>query len=231
MSSLTEEFSVKMHRRLRTIIGSIAAAMLVSVSPSGVSASDYWQCVPFARLMSGIQIFGDAHTWWQQAAGKYQTGFTPKAGAVLCFKPTGRMRLGHVAVVSQVLTDRIIQITHANWSIIEGARGHVEQNVTVIDVSPAGDWSEVKVWYDPSRDLGSTTYPTFGFIYQDAAASKFAVAQNVAVSMAQNAANQMVAAVRPGASPLQMLGQVADSTDRIAALIAQAAGQGAPEKH
>ena len=220
-----------MHRRLRTIIGSIAAAMLVSVSPSGVSASDYWQCVPFARLMSGIQIFGDAHTWWQQAAGKYQTGFTPKAGAVLCFKPTGRMRLGHVAVVSQVLTDRIIQITHANWSIIEGARGHVEQNVTVIDVSPAGDWSEVKVWYDPSRDLGSTTYPTFGFIYQDAAASKFAVAQNVAVSMAQNAANQMVAAVRPGASPLQMLGQVADSTDRIAALIAQAAGQGAPEKH
>ena len=228
---MTEEFSVKMHRRLRTIIGSIAAAMLVSVSPSGVSASDYWQCVPFARLMSGIQIFGDAHTWWQQAAGKYQTGFTPKAGAVLCFKPTGRMRLGHVAVVSQVLTDRIIQITHANWSIIEGARGHVEQNVTVIDVSPAGDWSEVKVWYDPSRDLGSTTYPTFGFIYQDAAFSKFAVAQNVAVSMAQNAANQMVAAVRPGASPLQMLGQVADSTDRIAALIAQAAGQGAPEKH
>ena len=228
---MTEEFSVKMHRRLRTIIGSIAAALLVSVSPSGVSASDYWQCVPFARLMSGIQIFGDAHTWWQQAAGKYQTGFTPKAGAVLCFKPTGRMRLGHVAVVSQVLTDRIIQITHANWSIIEGARGHVEQNVTVIDVSPAGDWSEVKVWYDPSRDLGSTTYPTFGFIYQDAAASKFAVAQNVAVSMAQNAANQMVAVVRPGASPLQMLGQVADSTDRIAALIAQAAGQGAPEKH
>ena len=101
----------------------------------------------------------------------------------------------------------------------------------MIDVSPAGDWSEVKVWYDPSRDLGSTTYPTFGFIYQDATASKFAVAQNVAVSMAQNAANQMVAAVRPGASPLQMLGQVADSTDRIAALIAQAAGQSAPEKH
>ena len=122
--------------------------------------------------MSGIQIFGDAHTWWQQAAGRYQTGFTPKAGAVLCFKPTGRMRLGHVAVVSQVLTDRIIQITHANWSIIEGARGQVEQDVTVIDVSPAGDWSEVKVWYDPSRGLGSTVYPTYGFIYQDAAASQ-----------------------------------------------------------
>jgi surface antigen len=190
--------------------------------------------VPFARLVSGIQIFGDAHTWWQQAAGRYATGFTPKAGAVLCFKPTGRMRLGHVAVVSQVLTDRIIQISHANWSIIEGERGQVEQNVTVIDVSPAGDWSQVKVWYDPSRDLGATVYPTYGFIYQDAyaaAASQFAAAQNAAVSMAQNAANQVVAAVRPGASPLQMLGQAADSTDRIAALIQLATGQGAPSNH
>jgi surface antigen len=219
-----------MHERTRTILGSVSVALLVWLSPLGASAESYWQCVPFARLMSGIQIFGDAHTWWQQAAGRYQTGFTPKAGAVLCFKPTGRMRLGHVAVVSQVLTDRIIQITHANWSIIEGSRGQVEQDVTVIDVSPAGDWSEVKVWYDPSRGLGTTVYPTYGFIYQDAAASRFAVAQNVAVQMAQNAANQVVAAVRPGASALQMLGQVADSTDRIAALIQLATGQNADEK-
>ena len=211
-------------------MGSVAAALVLCISPGGASAESYWQCVPFARLMSGIQIFGDAHTWWQQAAGRYQTGFTPKAGAVLCFKPTGHMRLGHVAVVSQVLTDRIIQITHANWSIIDGARGQVEQNVTVIDVSPGGDWSQVKVWYDPSRNLGATTYPTYGFIYQDAAASRFAVAQETAVAMAQNAANRVVAAVRPGASPLQMLGQVADSTDRIAALIQLATGQGGSDK-
>ena len=57
----------------------------VAFAPVGALAEDYWQCVPFARLMSGIQIFGDAHTWWQQAAGRYQTGFTPKGrgGAVL----------------------------------------------------------------------------------------------------------------------------------------------------
>jgi surface antigen len=214
---------------MRAFIGSLSAAVLMVATPIAASAESYWECVPFARLMSGIQIFGDAHTWWQQAAGHYQTGFTPKAGAVLCFKPTGKMRLGHVAVVSQVLTDRIIQITHANWSIIEGTRGQVEQNVTVIDVSPEGDWSQVKVWYDPTRGLGTTVYPTYGFIYQDAAATKFAVAQDVAVQMAQNAANQAVAAVRPGASPLQMLGQVADSTDKIAALIQQAMGQ-SPDK-
>jgi len=222
-----------MPQRMRTVIGSLAAAMFVCLSPAAASAEDYWQCVPFARLMSGIQIFGDAHTWWQQAAGRYQTGFTPKAGAVLCFKPTGRMRLGHVAVVSQVLTDRVIQITHANWSIIEGTRGQVEQNVTVIDVSPGGDWSQVKVWYDPARDLGTTVYPTYGFIYQDAyaaAGAKFAAARHAAVAMAQNAANQVVAAVRPGAAPLQMLGQAADSTDRIAALIQLATGQAPVEK-
>ena len=78
------------------------------------------------------------------------------AGAVLVFKPYGAMNHGHVAVVSQVLTDRIIQVTHANWSPISGRRGQVEKDVTVVDVSDKGDWSQVKVWYDPSGDLGRT---------------------------------------------------------------------------
>jgi len=205
-------------------------AAVVALAPGGAFAEDYWQCVPFARLMSGIQIFGDAWTWWTQAAGRYQTGFTPKLGAVLCFKPTGRMRLGHVAVVSQVLTDRVIQITHANWSLIDGDRGHVEQNVTVVDVSPNGDWSQVKVWNDPSRDLGATVYPTYGFIYQDpvsAAAAQLAAAKNAAIAVAKSAASQVAAAVRPGATPLAVLDQAADSTDRIAALIQAATGGGA----
>jgi surface antigen len=217
-----------MTKRTRTLWGSIAAAAMISLLPvSGAVADGYWQCVPFARLMSGIQIFGDARTWWSQAVGKYDTGFVPKTGAVLCFKPTGRMTLGHVAFVSQVLTDRVIQVTHANWSIIEGDRGQIEQDVTVVDVSPAGDWSQVKVWYDPIRDLGTTVYPTNGFIYQNAQASKIAVAtskialaQNAAVSLAKSAANQVAASVR--ASPLDIITQASDSTDRIAALIAAA---------
>jgi len=203
-------------------------AVVVLLAPGGAFADDYWQCVPFARLMSGIQIFGDAWTWWSQAAGRYATGYVPKTGAVLCFRPNGKMRLGHVAVVSQVLTDRVIQITHANWSLIDGDRGHVERNVTVVDVSPRGDWSLVKVWNDPSRNLGSTTYPTYGFIYQDpaaAATAKIAAAKDAAIAMAQSAASQVVDAVRPGSAPMQMLNQAADSTDRIAALI-QAATSG-----
>lgn len=220
-----------MRKRMRTLLGSLAVAAFVGVAPVSAAADTYWQCVPFARLLSGIQIFGDARTWWQQAIGKYETGFQPKAGAVLCFKPTDRMRLGHVAVVSQVLTDRVVQITHANWSPIGGSRGKVEKDVTIIDVSPQGDWSQVKVWYDPSRDLGGSTYPTHGFIYPDANARKLAAshwsnAGATALAMAQSAASQMSAAVRPGAGPLAMLGQAAESSDRIGALLAGALGQG-----
>lgn len=126
-----------------------------------------WQCVTFARSFSGVQIFGDAWTWWNGAVGKYKRGDAPEQGAVLVFQKTPRMTRGHVAVVSDVVTDRVVQITHANWSPINGRRGQVEQDVTMIDVSDAGDWSEVKVWYGPTEDLGGSSYPTYGFIYQE----------------------------------------------------------------
>ncbi len=144
------------------------AAALVSASftTSVAHAQGGLQCVQFARIFTGIQIFGDAWTWWRQSMGKYARGFTPEAGSILVFKANGVMSHGHVAVVSSVLTDRIIQVTHANWSPIAGARGRVEKDVTVVDVSPTGDWSQVKVWYDPSRNLGTTVYPTYGFIYK-----------------------------------------------------------------
>jgi surface antigen len=199
------------------------------MAPLSAAADTYWQCVPFARLISGIQIFGDARTWWQQAVGKYEVGFQPKTGAVLCFKPTERMKLGHVAVVSQVLTDRVVQISHANWSPIGGSRGKIEQDVTLVDVSPAGDWSLVKVWYDPNRDLGGSAYQTYGFIYQDARAQQLASnnwtkAGNTVLAMAQSAANQVASAVRPGAGTMAVLDQASETTDRIGALIAAATG-------
>ena len=65
------------------------------------------QCVPYARTVSGIQIYGDAHTWWGQAAGKYARGGRPKIGAVMAFKPYGRMELGHVAAVSQIIKQQL----------------------------------------------------------------------------------------------------------------------------
>ncbi len=151
---------------MKRLAAAAVAASLVFFNVGGTAKADtYWQCVTFARMFSGIQIFGDAWTWWEKASGKYAKGFTPQTGAVLVFKPTGRMTRGHVAVISQVLTDRIVQITHANWG---GSRGKVEEDVTLVDVSPRGDWSQVKVWHGPSGNLGVTSYPTYGFIYQAA---------------------------------------------------------------
>lgn len=221
-----------MRQRTRTLLGSLTAAAVLCLMPTANALADiYWQCVPFARLVSGIQIFGDARTWWGQAVGKYETGRSPQLGSVLCFKPTGRMQLGHVAVVSQVLTDRVIQITHANWSQIGGARGQIERDVTVIDVSPLGDWSLVKVWYDPIRDLGTSVYPTYGFIYQNSQAQRLAQTDprywsEQGVSMARVAANQAAGSVGPLPSPLGVISQAADATDRIAALIQAATGMG-----
>lgn len=146
-----------------------------------------WQCVTFARMFSGIQIFGDAFTWWEKAGGKYAKGHAPQKGSVLVFQPTNRMRVGHVAVVSQVVTDRVIQITHANWSPIDGKRGQVEKDVTVVDVSTDGDWSKVKVWYDPSSDIGNTVYPTYGFIYQTANSAQATVAGAIRAKAASDA--------------------------------------------
>ena len=127
----------------------------------------YLQCVPYARQVSGIRIFGDAHTWWDQAAGKYARGTRPKVGAVMSFRPYGNMRLGHVAAVSRVLDSRTVLLRHANWSLIDGRRGQIEDGVRAIDVSDANDWSEVRVWFAPIQGLGTTHWPLNGFIYPD----------------------------------------------------------------
>lgn len=143
---------------------SVALASLAIVAP--VSQAQALQCVPFARDNSGVDIRGNAHTWWGQAAGKYARGNTPKVGAVLSFKSTRAMPLGHVAVVSKIINDREILISHANWSPINGRRGQIERNVKVVDVSANGDWTSVKVWYAPIRALGLRANPTNGFIYK-----------------------------------------------------------------
>jgi len=149
----------------KTTLGFIAFA-LFSMTPAQAEAKSFgWQCVPFARMFSGLQLFGNAFTWWTQAMGKYDRGAAPKAGAVLVFKATGAMRVGHVATVSKIVSERIIKVTHANWSLINGRRGQVENDVTVVDASPKNDWSQVKVWYAPIKGIGIKAYPVYGFIY------------------------------------------------------------------
>ncbi|MEQ1538201.1 MAG: CHAP domain-containing protein [Sphingorhabdus sp.] len=123
------------------------------------------QCVPYARALTGVEIRGDAHSWWGQADGRYQRGTAPKVGAVMSFRPHGNMRLGHVAAVRKIIDKRTLIISHANWSTINGGRGHIEDDVRVVDASEANDWSRVRVWYTPNAALGTTEWPLNGFIY------------------------------------------------------------------
>lgn len=141
-------------------------AFALSASPAH-ALYEGLQCVPFARALTGVTIFGDAHTWWGQAEGRYQRGNQPKVGAVMAFVPHGNMRLGHVAAVRKVIDKRTLLISHANWSTIDGIRGHIEEDVRVIDVSEGNDWSRVRVWYTPNGALGGNEWPLHGFIYPE----------------------------------------------------------------
>jgi surface antigen len=118
------------------------------------------ECVPFARALSGIRLNGDAPDWWSQARGRYARGGSPQLGSVMVFAPTSRLPHGHLSVVSQVRSSREVLVTQANW-----VHHHVTTDQLVLDVSPYGDWSLVRVWWPPADTLGATTYPVLGFIY------------------------------------------------------------------
>ncbi len=150
--------------RIISQLGVLLLAVLL-FAPTMVQARSTLQCVPFARQVSGIDIRGNAKTWWGQAEGRYDRGQSPREGAVLAMPGSGRMRLGHVAMVSKIVSDREILLTHANWS----HRGGIERNVRAIDVSDKGDWSRVRIWYAGNGDLGTSSYPVSGFIYPGSA--------------------------------------------------------------
>jgi surface antigen len=119
------------------------------------------ECVPYARKLSGVQIWGDAVTWWHQAEGRYVRSGHPAEGSVLVMKGYNDDKRGHVAVVSAIVSERLIRVDHANWL----SSGETSINVPVYDVSAANDWSEVRVWHIPGHYWGGRTYNTQGFIH------------------------------------------------------------------
>jgi hypothetical protein len=157
-------------------IGTWSAALLLALCTAAPAiARGQLQCVPYARDVSGIDIHGNAWTWWDQASGLYERGQQPRVGAVLAFRATSAMPFGHVAVVSQIVDSRHLLLDHANWS----GPGRIEHAALAEDVSEAGDWSSVRVWYAPAGGLGSRTNPVYGFIYANTPAAA-AVATSLA---------------------------------------------------
>jgi hypothetical protein len=125
-----------------------------------VSARARLECVTYARHETGIEIFGDAGTWWDRARGHYARGAAPRPGAVMVFAPY-RGSLGHLAVVRRIVGPRVIVVDHADWL----NDGNIHIGTPVADVSPKGDWSRVRVWYSPGVAWGLRSYAIDGFVY------------------------------------------------------------------
>ena len=119
-------------------------------------------------MRSGIPLNGDAWAWWDAAAGRYERGRAPRGGSVLVLMRTSRLPQGHVAVVSRAVSPREIRVDHANWAS-GAAKGRAARDQPVMDVSPANDWSLVRVWYPRINDWGASSYPSYGFIHPVAA--------------------------------------------------------------
>lgn len=141
--------------------------------PSPIDRSAAVECAPFARALSGVQLTGAAADWWSQSRDRYTRSDRPAVGGVLVFRRSARLADGHVAVVSRLLSERQILVTQANW-----VRGRVIADMPVIDVSPANDWTLVRVWWPPAGQMGATAYPTHGFILPDRPLSRDELAAN-----------------------------------------------------
>ena len=118
-------------------------------------------CAEYARLRSGLAMFGDAKYWWARAKNLYVRAKVPAENAVLVFKVTPRLKLGHVAVVTQIVSKREIRVDQANWQ----NHGEIDRSTPVMDVSKKNDWSQVRVWDLKSGQYGRV-YPVSGFIFQ-----------------------------------------------------------------
>lgn len=133
--------------------------------PAASQASGGLSCVPYARMATGMAVFGNGWQWWDNAAGLYSRGRRPEAGSVLAFRSSGSMSRGHVAVVSRLVGPRHLLIDHANWAGPGIRRGTVMRDVSVVDVSPENDWTAVRVQVGHDPGTFGRTYPTYGFIY------------------------------------------------------------------
>ncbi|HEX4270215.1 MAG TPA: CHAP domain-containing protein [Rhizomicrobium sp.] len=117
-------------------------------------------CVEYARARSGLAMFGDARQWWDRAKNLYARASHPVEEAVMVFAGSKRLKRGHVAVVTDIVSPRQIIVDQANWM----NRGEIDHATPVLDVSAANDWSQVRVWDMRSNTFGSHVYAISGFI-------------------------------------------------------------------
>jgi hypothetical protein len=118
------------------------------------------ECVPYARVRSGVRLFGNAGEWWAGASGRYVRSHAPLLGSVIVLTGYAGPGRGHLGVVSALVSDREIRVDHANWL----GNGAIIIDDPFVDVSPDNDWTEVRVWNPATRMWGIKTYLVAGFV-------------------------------------------------------------------
>ena len=154
----------------------VVSCTLMTAVPA---SAKYLQCVPFAREVSGIDIRGNANTWWAQAAGDFVRVKAPTVGSVMVMQT----RRGHVGVVTKIIDSRHIVIDHSNWL----SNGQIYLDQPVMDVSANNDWSKVVVWHPNLNQFGKRALGVSGFIVDAPArgnATVFASLADVPASLA-----------------------------------------------
>jgi len=151
---------------LSAILLTLAACSTSFNTPyaAGHYESSPTQCVPYARSVSGVNLYGDAYTWWDQADPS-KRGNIPAVGSVLVLANTQRMYHGHLAVVTRIVGPREISVTHSNWGDGPLTRRRVFDYQRVLDASLMNDWSSVRFW-NYQKDSFGAAYAAKGFIYK-----------------------------------------------------------------
>jgi hypothetical protein len=137
-----------------------ATAKIADIAPSIETPLHHLYCVEYARMRSGLSIFGDAKTWWASAKNIYDEFTAPVTNAVMVFSGSSRIHRGHVAVVTSIVSPREIVVDQANWQ----NHGEIDHNTPVLDVSTDNDWSKVRVWDVGTHQFGTHVYAISGFI-------------------------------------------------------------------
>ncbi len=145
--------------RSKGYVTGLSLAAFLALSPIVIAPAAAEECVRTVRAISDFTIQGDAWLWWDRAAGRYERDRRPALGSVLVFKRSGRLNRGHVSLVSGVIDQRTIEVDHS-WLDGRGLR----RNMRVVDVSPRNDWSAVRVWHEPSAQMGLRVYAAYGLI-------------------------------------------------------------------
>jgi hypothetical protein len=120
-------------------------------------------CVEYARARSGLAVFGDAKFWWGRAKNLYARMTKPMENTVMVFSGSKRLKKGHVAVVTDIVSKREIRVDQANWQ----NHGEIDHATPVLDVSARNDWSKVRVWDMRSGGFGAHVYAISGFIAKE----------------------------------------------------------------